>query len=237
MNKLFFALPAVLFSIGCAAQQGASENAAPTENVATEATAPQVALKYQVSPESAQSPEAAEVLRKVQLPPPPDSLKVPNNARIRLTTSKGPIVVELNTTEAPLHTKSFYYLTQKGYFNGTRFHRWANLLEGGNAPGYIIQGGDPLSKVEATRGAAGSGGPGYRIPREHNKLVHDQYVIAAARTADPDSAGSQFYITQNPVYFLDEGDGYTVFGKIVEGQNNAIKLRQDDQITKAEVVK
>lgn len=191
--------------------------------------------RYRVVDETAgMPPEEAQAMKAVQVPPPPASMKVPSKVRVRLDTSQGPITLELNAKAAPLQVKSFVYLSQLGFYNGVTFHRYADLL--GNGQGYIIQGGDPLTKNPATAQYAGGGGPGYQIPRERNALKHDKLVIAAARTQDPDSAGSQFYITQNPVYFLDEGDGYTVFGKVIGGSENALKLRQDDTIKSVTVL-
>ena len=173
-------------------------------------------------------------MKKIWVPIPPANFAVGKNPRVRLTTSKGAVVLALDPKAAPLHTRSFVYLSKRGYFDNTTFHRWADLTGQGGA---IIQGGDPLSRSEATREMAGTGGPGYRIPRERNQLTHKALVIAAARTQDPDSAGSQFYITQAPTDFLDEGDGYTVFGRVVEGGEVAKKLRQDDKILRAQVLK
>jgi cyclophilin family peptidyl-prolyl cis-trans isomerase len=175
----------------------------------------------------------------VKVPPPPTSMKVADKVRVRLQTSSGPVTLELNGKAAPLHVKSFVYLAQRGFFNGTVFHRHADLLQGSpdGKSGFIIQGGDPLSKKAQTSQFSGQGGPGYQIPRERNSLKHDKLVIAAARTQDPDSAGSQFYITQAPVEFLDEGDGYTVFGKVVEGAANALKLTEGAEIKSVQVLK
>ncbi len=173
-------------------------------------------------------------MKKVWVPLPPASFKVGDKPRVKLTTSKGDVVVTLDPKAAPLHTRSFVYLATRGFFDNTIFHRWADLTNQGGA---IIQGGDPLSRSKETLDKAGQGGPGYTIPREHNALKHDALVIAAARTQDPDSAGSQFYITQAPVYFLDEGDGYTVFGHVTAGADVAKKLRQDDKIIRAQVLK
>ena len=174
-----------------------------------------------------------------KVPPPPKNMTAPAKARVRLVTSKGPITLELNGKEAPLHVKSFLYLSKRGYYNNVRFHRHADLMQGSpdGTTGWIIQGGDPLSKDEAMKDFWGQGGPGYQIPREKNSLKHDRYVIAAARSQDPDSAGSQFYLTTDPVSFLDEGDGYTVFGKITEGQANAKKLREGDVIKSVVILK
>ncbi|HVF85479.1 MAG TPA: peptidylprolyl isomerase, partial [Abditibacteriaceae bacterium] len=166
-------------------------------------------------------------------------------ARVRLTTSKGDIVVELNGKAAPLHAKSFLYLSGKGFFDGTVFHRYE--------PGFVIQGGDPLSKnpkfgapyatmTGSASGFHGSGGPGYQVPREYNSLKHTAMVLSAARTSDPDSAGSQFYITLADASFLDQensqdGFGYTVFGKVLQGQNVVLKLRAGDSLKSATVLK
>jgi cyclophilin family peptidyl-prolyl cis-trans isomerase len=106
----------------------------------------------------------------------------------------------------------------------------------------VIQGGDPLTKSPAASQAFGIGSPGYQVPREFNSLKHDAMVVSAARTADPDSAGSQFYITLEQAPHLDQeqaadGVGYTVYGKVVKGQDVVLKLRANDVLKKAVVVK
>jgi cyclophilin family peptidyl-prolyl cis-trans isomerase len=168
-------------------------------------------------------------LEKAQVLPPPKKPDAPKRARVVMETSKGNITVELNGEAAPLHVKSFLYLANRDFYNGTVFHRYE--------PGFVIQGGDPLSKNEATKEYAGMGGPGYQVPRERNSLKHEKMVIAAARSQDPNSAGSQFYFTLEPAPFLDEGDGYTVFGKVVSGQDVVAKLRAGDKLKKVEVQK
>jgi cyclophilin family peptidyl-prolyl cis-trans isomerase len=185
-------------------------------------------------------PGVTQAMGSTKVPPPPMTV-VPAIVRVRMVTSKGPIVLALNGKAAPHHVRSFVYLSRRGFYNGTIFHRHADLT---GQQGFIIQGGDPLTRNPQTLkaltdagGGPGIGGPGYQVPRERNNLKHDKLVIAAARSQDPDSAGSQFYITQAPVYFLDEGDGYTVFGKVVEGAANALKLAQDDKVTRVEVLK
>lgn len=241
----FLPLLGVLFA-GCnapAAQQAATPDA--TTNTTTDtttnaagapaaATAP--AKTYRVvdaSQEGNPDPAYQAAMKKVAVAPPSLEAKVPDRARVLMQTSRGPITLELNAKAAPLHVRSFLYLAGIGFYNGVKFHRYADLL--GNGKGYIIQGGDPLTKTPATAQFAGQGGPGYSIPREYNDLKHDKLVIAAARSQDPDSAGSQFYITQEPVHFLDEG--YTVFGKVVAGADAALKLREGDTINSVQVVK
>jgi cyclophilin family peptidyl-prolyl cis-trans isomerase len=247
MKRLsYLPLLCTLFA-GCSAP-AAQQNTAPTEpatpaeattNTADTAAAPtQAPTKTYVVRDLDKMQLPAELrapLKKVAVPPPPLNTKLADKVKLILDTTRGPITLELDSKAAPLHVRSFVYLAGKGFYDGTIFHRYADLLGGGE--GYIIQGGDPLSKDRATRNFAGGGGPGYEVPREYNDLKHDKLVIAAARTSDPDSAGSQFYITQAPVPFLDEGDGYTVFGKVVAGQDAAMKLRQDDTIKSVKLVK
>lgn len=242
MKRLSVLLPLGLLISGCTAP--AAENTAPVAGANTTpaaATAPTAVTEtYRVVDEAQPgSPkDMVDALHKVALPPPPADFKVPANPRVKLHTTAGDVTLSLDPKAAPLHVKSFLYLVSKGFYDGTFFHRWADLIGGGK--GYIIQGGDPLTKDQKTLKYAGGGGPGYQIPREYNGLKHDKLVIAAARTSDPNSAGSQFYITQNPVYFLDEGDGYTVFGKVTggkESEETALKLRRGTQILKATILK
>ena len=200
-------------------------------NVATDAPAdagpPDPKYRVVDAADSGGSPAYVEAMRKARVPPPPASLKVADKVTVVMQTNKGPITLELNGKEAPLHVKSFVYLANRGFFDGTVFHR--------HIANYIIQGGDPLTKSPETAEFAGNGGPGYQIPRERNALTHQKLVIAAARTPDPDSAGSQFYIAQDDIPFLDEGDGYTVFGKVVAGGETALKLTQGDKVQKVTV--
>lgn len=215
---------------GANSVSGATKLADATKASASSASAGAPDSHYKVVADNpGLPPEAWAALQKMQLPPPPASMKVPDKAKVRLDTSQGAITVELNGKEAPLHVKSFLYLAQHKYFDGTKFHRYV--------PGFVIQGGDPLSKSADTSQYAGGGGPGYEIPREHNKLTHEDMVFAAARSQDPDSAGSQFYITLGPQYSLDQGDGYTVFGKVVAGQDAARKLGKDDTLKSVTILK
>ena len=174
-----------------------------------------------------------KAMDKVHQSRPPLDMKVPDSVKVVMQTNRGPITLQLDGKAAPLHVKSFVYLARQGFFDGTSFHRHADIM--GNDKSYIIQGGDPLTKDPNAVNLAGMGGPGYEIPREKNKLTHQKLVIAAARTQDPDSAGSQFYITQGEVPFLDQGDGYTVFGKVVAGREAALKLAQGDTLQSVKV--
>jgi peptidyl-prolyl cis-trans isomerase B (cyclophilin B) len=175
-------------------------------------------------------------LKKTQVPPPPLT-PVAAKSQVEFKTSKGTFKIELDGKAAPMHVRSFLYLAGRKFYDGTIFHRHADLT--GDGKGYIIQGGDPNTKDPKTKSMAGQGGPGYEVPSEAgNGLTHEKLVIAAARTSDPDSAGSQFYITQNPVSFLDNPSSpYTVFGKVVEGKDVALKLTQDDKLLSVKVLK
>ncbi|MEO6906302.1 MAG: peptidylprolyl isomerase [Abditibacteriaceae bacterium] len=247
VKLLALLLPVCLIAGGCGAKTepvaDTSTNVATApEDTANEAAPPVVepTKTYTLSDPASTGlpPEAVEALKKEALPPPPASMPTPKEATLLFTTSKGTIKVQLNGKEAPLEVKSFVYLTQKGFYNSTIFHRYADLMEGsGNGQkGRIIQGGDPLTKNPKLKQFWGAGGPGYEVPREHNNLTHEAFVIAAARSSDPDSAGSQFYFTVDPVPFLDQGDGYTVFGKVLSGKDVVSKLRAGDKLEKVEVL-
>ena len=113
----------------------------------------------------------------------------------------GEIVVDLFADAAPETVNSFIFLAREGYYDGVTFHRII--------PGFVAQGGDPTG--------TGTGGPGYNVPDEVNDNKHVQGALSMAKTAAPDSAGSQFYITLDAVPHLD--GGYTVFGQVREGMD------------------
>jgi peptidyl-prolyl cis-trans isomerase B (cyclophilin B) len=124
-----------------------------------------------------------------------------------LVTDKGPMVVTFFPEQAPRHVRSFLTLAQQGFYNGVAFHR---ILRN-----FMVQAGCPHSKQGAT-GAPGTGGPGYTLPAEFNDLPHTRGTLSMARAADPNSAGSQFFIVHgDQAHFLD--GQYTVFGKVEEG--------------------
>jgi peptidyl-prolyl cis-trans isomerase B (cyclophilin B) len=125
----------------------------------------------------------------------------------------GEIVVKFYPSVAPGHVKNFTDLARKGFYNGTTFHRVI--------PGFMIQGGDPNSK-SADRSSHGMGGPGYKIKAEFNSTPHKRGVLSMARSNDPDSAGSQFFICVSDANFLDWQ--YTAFGEVVSGIDVADKV-------------
>ena len=149
---------------------------------------------------------------------------------VTMVTTKGTIVIKLFPQDAPISCDNFEKLVRKGFYNGLTFHRITDLGDPGQSK--IVQGGDPNGD--------GSGGPGYTIKGEftsngvNNPLTHNAGAVAMARTSEPDSAGSQFYICVNPVHFLD--GNYAVFGQVIKGLDVADKLVQSqDKMTKVTV--
>ncbi len=128
-----------------------------------------------------------------------------------LKTKFGEMEIVLFPELAPKHVESFVNLSKKGFYNGTIFHRVI--------PGFMIQGGDPYTKDPSKRDRYGTGGPGYTLPAEFNKVPHERGILSAARTADPNSAGSQFFIMVDKAPHLD--GQYTVFGEVIKGMEVA----------------
>ena len=127
-----------------------------------------------------------------------------------IETTLGTIEVGFFPDKAPGHVKNFKDLAEKGFYSGTIFHRVI--------PGFMIQGGDPNSK-SSDKSSHGTGGPGYSIKAEFNDIPHNRGILSMARSQDPDSAGSQFYIVVKDSHFLD--GQYTVFGEVVSGMDVA----------------
>lgn len=131
-------------------------------------------------------------------------------ARIRIKTPKGDIVFRFFADDAPQHSAAFIKLARAGFYDGLNFHRYE--------PGFVIQGGDPQGD--------GTGGPGYHLDAEFNDNPHHRGAVAMARSSNPNSAGSQFYITLDEARFLDKN--YTVFGEVVEGMDVVDQIRKGD---------
>jgi peptidylprolyl isomerase/peptidyl-prolyl cis-trans isomerase B (cyclophilin B) len=129
----------------------------------------------------------------------------------------GVIKLELHPEVAPNHCAALVDLIKKGYYDGLSFHRVV--------PGFVVQGGCPKGN--------GSGGPGYTLKAEFNEKPHLTGTLAMARTPDPDSAGSQFYLCLAPQPFLDRQ--YTVFGQTIEGMDLVSQIRQGDKMVKVTV--
>ena len=131
----------------------------------------------------------------------------------------GKIELEFFPSDAPKTVENFITLANKGFYNGLNFHR----VE----PGFVVQGGDPAGN--------GSGGPGYTIKAEFNNQLHTRGALAMARTSDPDSAGSQFYICLADAHFLDHN--YTVFGHVTKGMDVVDKIKVGDKMKTVKIKK
>lgn len=135
-----------------------------------------------------------------------------------IVTNKGEFRFELYEERAPTTVANFIGLAESGFYDGLTFHRYE--------PGFVIQGGDPLG--------TGMGGSDKTIPLEiHPELKHVEGALGMARSADPNSASSQFYVTLADVHFLD-GD-YAVFGQVTEGMDVVKELRAGDKIEKVTI--
>lgn len=137
---------------------------------------------------------------------------MPDYPQIKITTSEGDLTLELWNDVAPGHAENFLKLVDKGFYDGLKFHRII--------PGFMIQGGCPLG--------TGTGGPGWQIKAEFNDREHQPGVLSMARSQDPDSAGSQFFIclTRESCQHLD--GQYTAFGKIIEGMDIVEKIGKSE---------
>ena len=130
-----------------------------------------------------------------------------------IKTSFGNIKFNLVPDIAPETVRNFSQLTKSGFYDGTLFHRII--------PGFMIQGGDPNTK-NPDKSTWGQGGPGYNLKAEFNTRSHLRGIVSMARSTDPDSAGSQFFIVTSDSTFLDRQ--YTAFGEVVEGMEVADKI-------------
>jgi len=148
-----------------------------------------------------------------------------------LKTRHGDIVLKFFPELAPKHVESFLKLAKEGFYDHTTFHRVI--------PGFMIQGGDPNSKDPENRAAHGTGGPGYTIDAEFSDHKHVRGTLSAARSMDPNSAGSQFFIVVADAPHLD--GQYTVFGEVVEGMDVVDKIvaekrdRRDNPLERVEI--
>jgi len=141
--------------------------------------------------------------------------------QVSMQTTAGEMQFELWDDVAPKHVASFLKLTEQGFYDGGAFHRII--------PGFVIQGGDPNAKqgygpdgtLDGANGGQvrkwGTGGPGYTIPAEFNERIHEFGVLSMARSADPNSGGSQFFVCLGNLPSLDRK--YTTFGKLTKGED------------------
>ena len=131
-----------------------------------------------------------------------------------IKTVGGEIVVEFWPDVAPKTVENFITLAKKGFYDGTAFHRIVK--------GFMVQGGDPKSKDASLEAEWGTGGPGYQVNAEFNNRKHERGVLSMARSNNPNSAGSQFFICLDAAPNLD--GKYTGFGKVIKGEDVLMKL-------------
>ena len=171
---------------------------------------------------AAQAPkpvEPAPAAKPAAKPAEPKKGAKPVKQSAVITMEKGgDIVIEFYPADAPKTVDNFVKLAKKGFYNGVTFHR--------REEGFVIQGGDPKGN--------GTGGPGYTIPAEFNKQKHVRGAVAMARTQDPNSAGSQFYICLAPANFLD--GQYTVFGIVTKGMDVVDKVKVGDKMKTVKIM-
>lgn len=133
------------------------------------------------------------------------------------------MVAEFWSDVAPKTVENFKKLAREGFYDGTAFHRIVK--------GFMIQGGDPLTKDPAKESRWGTGDPGYKIKAEFNDKIHDKGVLSMARSSDPDSAGSQFFVCLGRAPHLDRQ--YTAFGKVTKGLDVLNKIGDTEVVMSA----
>ena len=143
----------------------------------------------------------------------PEEIKKMSETSAVIETKFGNIDLRFSPHLAPNHVYTFIELAKKGFYDGTTFHRVI--------PGFMIQGGDPNTK-NPDRSRHGMGGPGHTIKAEFNEKPHKRGTLSMARSANPDSAGSQFFLCVADAPFLD--GKYTVFGEVVSGMDVADQI-------------
>lgn len=187
-----------------------SEHAASGQGAASETAAPPAESTATAEPTTPGEDQLYTPAYK------PNGREVAVVAVTRGGQSLGTVEFTFYPQDAPNHVANFIELAKKGFYDGVSFHR----VE----PGFVVQGGDPNTKTG--QGAPGTGGPGYRIAAEFNSRKHLDGTVAMARSQDPDSAGSQFYICLGAQSFLD--GNYTVFGQVTEGMDVVRQIQVGD---------
>jgi cyclophilin family peptidyl-prolyl cis-trans isomerase len=140
-----------------------------------------------------------------------------SDPKVTFETTQGNFTAEL-FTDVPTTTQNFVNLVSTGFYNGLTFHRYE--------PNFVIQGGDPTG--------TGMGSSGKTIPLEITTHQHVQGALAMARSQDPNSASCQFYVCLADAHFLD--GQYAVFGQVIDGMDNVLKLRKGDKMLKVTLV-
>jgi len=203
---LFLALLAVV--VGCGSSGGTTEEGSTTVSSSASASRENI------------GPDGKPLKTLADFPDGQDG----GNVEAVIKTDKGDVVLQFYPEAAPVTVASFLHLARTGFYNGTTFHRVV--------PGFVAQGGDPKSKDPNAKDV-GTGGQGYNLPAEFNSLKHETGTLAMARSQDPNSGGSQFYICLAPQPSLD--GQYTVFGHVVSGMEVVNAITQGDVIREVTV--
>lgn len=203
MKKIAFAF-LLLGLLACGTPAGTSGTEADDAAVTTEVEAAETV-------ESAEDTEAAETATQQESTEKPDSYYV--DKVVELRTDKGVIAIRFFPDVAPDHVRNFIDLSESGFYNGTKFHRII--------PGFVIQGGDPNTR-EGDPSTWGTGGSGKRLKAEFSSIHHKRGILSMARSMDPDSASSQFFVCVADAGALD--NQYTVFGEVVSGMDVVDKI-------------
>ena len=201
---------------------GCGGSASKSSQTKSSASAPQASSSSSGQPQGvAMGPDGKPVKTLADFPADQDGA----NVEAVIKTDKGDIVLEFFPDVAPVTVASFLSLARSGFYNGTTFHRVV--------PGFVIQGGDPKSK-DPNATDVGTGGPGYYLPLEAGSKPHLTGTLSMARSSDPNSGGSQFYICLADQPSLN--GQYTVFGQVVSGMDVVNKITQGDVMRSVTIV-
>jgi len=186
-----------------------AQSATPVADQAQPATADTAAQNTDLQPQfssSSKKPAAKTTKKEKSMSDYKDKVAV-------IQTSAGEIDIRFFPDVAPNHVKNFIDLAESGFYNGTKFHRVI--------PGFMVQGGDPNTKTTNVN-SWGMGGSGKNVNAEFNTVSHKRGIVSMARSNDPNSASSQFFIVVKDSTFLDRQ--YTVFGQVTKGMDVADKI-------------
>jgi peptidyl-prolyl cis-trans isomerase B (cyclophilin B) len=201
MKKALLMIAIALFAVGCS-ESGGTEPGTPPEPSANQSTAKPADDSGVQSGEQKEQNKVSTEMSHSSLA---DSVPKDGEEVGVIDTVYGKIVVRFFEDVAPNHVKNFKNLANKKFYDGTYFHRVI--------PGFMIQGGDPNTKDD-DKSNDGTGGPGWNVMAEFNSVKHTRGILSAARSMDPNSAGSQFFLMHADSPHLD--GQYSVYGQIVK---------------------
>jgi peptidylprolyl isomerase len=225
---LFFPLSLVLLLVACGGdEEDTSNQPSPTASAAVITVTPEPTAEPTLSPACAALPTATgptptppEVQVKTYPAKPEMTIDPAKTYLAHVYTEKGHFIMNLLPDLAPEHVNSFVFLAKDNYFDGVTFHRVVKT-----PTPFVAQTGDPTG--------TGQGGPGYTLPLEASQTPFERGAVGAARTADPDSAGSQWFVTLGTASHLN--GQYTVFAQVVAGMEVADCIEQGDRIVEVTI--